>query len=540
MNFSFRRGQPMTRWYAAWALFAACALLRVGLVDRQGLWSDEFFSLAMATGHSLEHPAGRADPALGDFVEAPDSVPPSAYSCYLRHDQPPAGATRVLRAVLLSDTSPPLYYLLLNGWTRVCGTSDAALRLFSVAWALACFPILWSLARFLGGRVAAAPTCLLFTVSPVCLYYSTEGRPYTLLWFWTVCTMWLTLRLWRVGFRPGRFLLWVSVGAAGWLTHYFFVFVWLPAAIWLLLYPGRLPRKYFGLGVALIGVLILPWYIHLPESLANWRVTMDWLRIRPGGYEPLKAFLYLPGRFLSIRGTWGGSEWADRVNLASFVILGAAAWWTLSWSLFTVRRQLLWLWLAGSCLGPVVFDLLCGTYVVAVPRYALAGMPAAFLLAGLGLGRLRRPLPVGLTGLIVLACLTSVQQMYVNESRHYEPYRQIGHLLGQQATAGDLVIIHSIPSGVAGIARYLERSGCAEGVWLASWVGQLEQRRVPDDLRTLAARSRRIIVVKIHDVGEPAPEEAWLRQNARLSTEEALELATILCFRPGDGDQFFP
>jgi hypothetical protein len=34
-------------------IFVLCALLRIGLVDRQSLWADEFFSLAMATGHSL-------------------------------------------------------------------------------------------------------------------------------------------------------------------------------------------------------------------------------------------------------------------------------------------------------------------------------------------------------------------------------------------------------------------------------------------------------------------------------------------------------
>src|SRR6516225_9176213 len=99
-------------------LFAACALLRLGLIDRHGLWADELFSLAMATGHSLEHPASAADPTLGDFIEAPGPLQPSAYSRYLEHDTPPAGPSRVLRAVRLSDTNPPLYYLLLFGWTR--------------------------------------------------------------------------------------------------------------------------------------------------------------------------------------------------------------------------------------------------------------------------------------------------------------------------------------------------------------------------------------------------------------------------------------
>src|SRR5215216_3967520 len=117
--------------------------LRVAAAVRPGLWGDEVFSLAMASGHSLEHPASSAQPSLGDFVEPRQAQPPQVFRRYAEHDEPPAGAGRVLRAVLLSDTSPPLYYLLLNGWTRLFGTSDAALRLFSVWCGVLMLPLLW-------------------------------------------------------------------------------------------------------------------------------------------------------------------------------------------------------------------------------------------------------------------------------------------------------------------------------------------------------------------------------------------------------------
>ncbi len=139
-----------------WLLLGTvAALLRIALALHPGLWADEIFSLAMATGHSLEHPADVAKPALGDYVESPDPQPPSTFRRYMQHDAFPAGPSRVIRAVALSDTSPPLYYLLLNLWSRMAGTSDAALRLFSVVWALACAPFLWFLGFNLGGRKMA-------------------------------------------------------------------------------------------------------------------------------------------------------------------------------------------------------------------------------------------------------------------------------------------------------------------------------------------------------------------------------------------------
>jgi hypothetical protein len=530
------RGRP---WLAGLALFAACALLRLGLVDRQGLWADEVFSLAIATGHSLEQPAAASDGAKGDYVEAPRPLPPSAYSRYLEHDRPPAGPGRVVRATFLSDTSPPLYYLLLYAWTRVLGTGDAALRLFSVAWALACFPVVWSLARQVGGRAAAFPACVLFTLAPDCVFYSTEGRMYSLLWFWTVGTMWLTLRLWRRGFRPATFVLWVAAGAAGLLTHYFFAFAWAAGLAWLLLHPGRLPRKLVWAGAALVGLLVLPWYACLPASLANWRVTAYWLRMRPEGYHPVLAFLLVPWSFLSVSGTGGIRPWLDGVTLGVYLALAVAAWRKLSWSLFRPRRQLLWLWLLGPCLGLVAFDLLRGTYVLAVPRYALAGMPAAFLLVGLVLGRLKPRGRGAFLALIALACLAGDGRIYRNEARHSEPIRQVGWLLSQQTGPSDLVIVHSIPSGVTGVARYVEEGGGpGRSAGFVSWVGQLEQRHVSEDLPGLVAGRRRVVLVKVHEVGEPAPEEDWLRGHAKPDREHRLGSVRALYFVTRDAGDF--
>jgi len=161
-------------------LVFAGVLLRMVLTLHPGLCADEIFSLAMATGHSLEHPADQADPALGDYVEDRDPHPPGTFRRYVEHDAPPAGRSRIIRAVRLSDTSPLLYHLVLNVWTRLFGTTDKALRLFSALAAIACFPFLWSIGFDLGGRRAALAACGFFAFSPLALYYSAEGRMYSL------------------------------------------------------------------------------------------------------------------------------------------------------------------------------------------------------------------------------------------------------------------------------------------------------------------------------------------------------------------------
>src|SRR5438874_239066 len=81
--------------------------------------------------------------------------------------------------------------------------------LIAGVWALACFPFIWLLAKQIGGRPAIFPACLLFSLSPLSLYYSTEGRMYSLMWFLAVCLAWLTLKLNQHGPRLTLTVPWV-------------------------------------------------------------------------------------------------------------------------------------------------------------------------------------------------------------------------------------------------------------------------------------------------------------------------------------------
>lgn len=515
-------------------IFAFFALIRIGLVERHGLWGDEFFSLAMATGHSLEHSADRADPALGDYMEASRGLPPAAYSYYLKHEVPPAGLGRVVRAVFLSDTSPPLYYILLNGWTRVLGTGDASLRLFSVLWALACFPLIWSIATRLGGRGTAIATCILFTVSPYCVYYSREGRMYSLLLLLTLGTVWLTLRIWDRGPGARRLALWVLAGVAGLLTHYFFLFFWLSVIFWLQLYPGSFPRRLSGAGAILIALLVLPWYIHLPESLAQWRASGYWLTLLPPGYHPIKVLL-LPMSFLHVNTIWEGRKFLYWGYSAVFLLLAVAAIPKLMRSIFSPPRSLLWFWLLGPCLGMVIFDLLRGTYVSVVSRYAMVAMPAACLLVGLALENLTYRLRFVFIALIASLCLVGVGSIYRAD---YQQYPEVAKLLASQADESDLILVNSFPDTVAGLARYLEQEPALKpGVGFGSWVSQLG-RRVPADLEALAAGRKRIILVTTESDENPDL-QSWLEENSKLVEMKQFHWTTLHYCTPRNSTTFF-
>lgn len=516
-------------------LFAIMAVVQIAIAERQCLWADEIFSLAIATGHSLEHPAAAAEPQLGDFVEPDHAVPGKEFRRYLKHDNPPAGPARVTRAVLLSDTNPPLYYLLLYGWTRAFGTNDITLRLFSVACSLACFPLLVGVARRTGGRGAVIPAAVLFAASPLGIYYSTEARMYSLLWLCVLATTWASLVLYQRGEGIGMFAFWVAASAAGFLTHYFFVFPWLAIVACLAITPGKLKRWHLAASILAVAALILPWYANLPESLGAWRVTKDWLNWRPGGFNRMAAMIGLPTQFFDGRGKylWPSHRVSSFAALMLFGIIAAVMVWRLRLHLFRSRLALLWLPFAAACAGPLVFDLLRHTYTVAFPRYAIAALPGAYLLAALGFACLTFRTRIFMLLFIGLVWAPNLLSIYRLRARTSEPFREVAHALSDGSAASNVILVHSIPSGVLGIARYAKGPSS-----IGSWVGQLGTRRVPESLLAMIAGKTQISLVELHQVGQPAPEEDWLRAHGEVSQEQSIGVAKIIRFRPKEAATF--
>jgi 4-amino-4-deoxy-L-arabinose transferase-like glycosyltransferase len=516
----------------AWALLilmVVVSILQFTLARRHSLWADEFFSLAMATGHSLEHRAADAQPQLGDFVEPLTPVPAAEFRRYLQHESPPASPARVIRAVLLSDTSPPLYYLLLQGWTLIFGTSDLALRLFSVSFSIASLPLVAALACRIAGRRAAVASSVLFAFSPLVVYYSTEGRMYSLLIFLALATALASLLLQERGPQVGYCLLWVALSAAGFLTHYFFVFPWLASAAFLLLQPGKFQRRWLLLCALATGLIIFPWIWVAAGTFNSWKLTQGWLNWEPIGFHRTQALVAQFTQFFFAEGDglWPTPPWSALCSITLFGLAAGLAPAGLRQKLFSGRSLFLWLWLIAGSVGPTAIDLLQDTYTAAFPRYAIGGVPAACLLGGIVLSSAGPRLGVALLCLVVVAWLPGLHNIYRQDSRYGEPVREIAQIISATARPSDLVLVHSIPSGVLGIARYAQTSAA-----FGSWVGQLGNRRVPESLKTLAHGRSRILLVKLHEVGAPAPEEDWLRANASMMNQKRSQAIDLIDFQP--------
>lgn len=527
----------MDRRFWIWVLSAAAVALglRVGLMHGQSIWVDEAFSLAMATGHSLEHPADVTDRQQGDFVQGATAQPPAVWRSYLEHDEQPAGLGRVLRAVYLSDTSPPMYYVLLSGWTRVAGTSDAALRGFSIFCSLLSLFFVARIALWVGGRGAVGPAMILAVFNPFWSYYATEGRMYTLLLLLILIAADLTLVIGEMpnwALRSRRWLAWagwVLVAAAGMLTHYFYAFPL--AGMWLWLVVRGNGRRWYEAVICwfLLALIILPWYLHVPEALGAWRITSGWLEKRPYFYRTALVPWHMFWAYFSPEGEWGWANRAKRLVQVGLPLLAIAMLWTWRGRAFTGRRAVLWLWVAAAVTGPMVFDLWRGTYTGSVVRYGMGGLPAALLLASIAVVRLPRWGQALMLALLLVAWASALRKMHYNDARFKQPYASIAGYVDQHSGADTVIVVHSIPSGITSLARYMESD-----TPIYAWVGQLGERKASEDPAALLDRYPHIIFIEVHSLGVPAVEEAYFRKHANVLEEVKHGNGRIVQFRRGD------
>lgn len=167
-----------------------------------------------------------------------------------------------LPAALRQDGAPPLYYLLLHGWTAVFGTSDVAVRALSQLVGLASLPLAWLAGARLHSRPAGWASVLLLGSSPFAVRYADETRMYALVLLLVLAGALLLHDALRDP-RPLRLAALSVVAAALALTHYWALFLLAVVGAGLLAgaLVGPAPRacRRCVAGLLAGGLLFLPW-----------------------------------------------------------------------------------------------------------------------------------------------------------------------------------------------------------------------------------------------------------------------------------------
>src|SRR3954449_10868490 len=155
--------------------------------------------------------------------------------------------------------TPPFYFLLLDGWMRVFGDSEAAVRSLSAVIGTATIVVAFEIGRRLATARAGLVLAALAAFNPLLVWFSQEARPYMLLVLLSGLSFLYFARALAESPR-GRLLgAWAVWSGLAFATHYFAGLLILPEALWLLhrVRPRR-PVLYAIAGFAVVPLALVP------------------------------------------------------------------------------------------------------------------------------------------------------------------------------------------------------------------------------------------------------------------------------------------
>ncbi len=227
------------------------------------------------------------------------------------------GLGHVLATVPKTESTPPLYYVLLWLWAQVFGLGDAGLRAFSALCSTLTIPVVWMIGRRLISNRVGLVAALLTAVNPLLFWYAQEARSYSLLLLLSALSLLALVRALESP-SPKRVLIWGLASALALAAHYYAAVVIVPEAAWLgvtLHRQARLTPRRVALGIVpvlAVGVALMPLAIRQNDGRASYiatqggslpyRVAQLFKEDIIGMGQPMKALLGVVGCLLVLVG----------------------------------------------------------------------------------------------------------------------------------------------------------------------------------------------------------------------------------------------
>lgn len=412
--------------------------IRIAALDNEGLWHDEFYTLALLQGF---------DPYLFDGsdlrpVEA--SRPARAYQNELRHDR----FWQNLPRNMVHEGHPPLYFLAARAWCALFGSSPATLRAFSALASLAAVGLFGWLAYRVFGRRRALLVAAIAASMPFGVYFGAEARSYALALALIVACVAIAAEMdlrGRLTVRLGA--LWSMIAALALYTHYYAAFAVALAAALIVFRASASPLVSRVVVAGLPVLLFVPWLPVLmaqTEAHAGTHWTEGEISLGSGALAYASNLLTLtvgPGATLAERLLAGAA-----LALASARALPGVA--ASRWARYAVCSLLL------LGVGIYVLDEITGHRTLHIYRYAFVAVVPLVLLLG-ALPRFGR-MGSALLGVMLVTFLWADVELASGQRMPRQMIRETAGYLSARADPEDLILV--VPSGptLLGIAYYAE------------------------------------------------------------------------------------
>lgn len=326
------------------------------------------------------------------------------------------------------EQNPPGYFVLLNLWSHVSGTTaETWLRLPSALAAALVVAAIGRLAFVIAGEPAAIIAVLLAVVSPFSLQYGQQARPYALLMLLTACAAVAALE--AVTRRSRGWLAAAAVCAVGALwVHYFALLVIAPLMVWLWRQSGLSHRER----VAACAVVTTGWVLSLPLAYLQFEQKPSG---GVGSYGDLSLghILWVVGAPFDGRYDTAGPGLVQALGAA--LIVAAIALLVRS----PVDAEATKLLLALVVVPTVALLLLAlAGREVMISRYAAAACPFSIVVLAAAVTRRRR---LASYGLLIGAVSVAAVALVLSElpDAMYPPTRQVVAAIADKWRPGDAI-----------------------------------------------------------------------------------------------------
>ncbi len=244
----------------------------------------------------------------------------------VRHDW-----SGLIDLIVYDVVHPPLFYFLLKLWVGIGGQSLLWLKLFPVSIAVAALAPFVLLCRELKLRAAEMNLALvLMAVNGYLILYAQELRMYSLLLFFTLCSLWLFVRYLNCQNVQKKLL--VALFIANLLLVYTQYYGWLVIGVQfvILLVWDRRKLSPFLMMVAGLILCFSPWaYIVLQAAIRKGGLGQNLIVPRPGLHNLVYFYVNLSGAFYT--------KWKILLGaLALVLFFSPIAWW--AWHVLKGRR----------------------------------------------------------------------------------------------------------------------------------------------------------------------------------------------------------
>ena len=346
--------------------------------------------------------------------------------------------------------NPPLFFTLLTAWRHLYGDSEVALRALSALSSIATVPVVFLIARDVGGPALATFAGLLMALAPFNVRYAQEARPYAFMSLAISIAMLAVVRLIHTH-RPAQSgsrgsLRWYAVlfgaaNAAALLTHNTAIFpvagLYVVVALaWTMRDGTSAPRLAMAAAVSLTVTIVL-WSVWWPGVVTEFTFVKRDFWIPPPSVSHIVGSFYPVYAGHVVREEFGPTSWeVGAVAIATIFagVIAASAFWRwrrdpINLSLMTVLTVLVpTLMIATSFWVPVL-----------LPRTALwLTIPSTIVVAS-GILQAR---PVALRKALVVVILGVNLYGLSNYHVHFqkEAWRNAAALVARDYRDGDVIV----------------------------------------------------------------------------------------------------